>query len=167
MDFDVCQCRSRRCAGKYQNLARLHLDFADKDSRISSRRKTIKIIPATNLDAMHAVPASWLDEEDNRHVAELEFVRPRFKSHYTLLVSALIRRRSPVWPALASISPSTPSCRLPLLRCSDDLQSIPHNLRDPSPRSAFFRGTWDLLDLHTVLFLALLWQIRVVSAMTM
>jgi len=91
----------------------------------------------------------------------LKFVRPRSKSHYTLLVSALIRKRSLCVASACfhiSIYAISSSATSPAQRWF--VEYAPHNLRDLTPTSAFFRGIWYLLDLHNVLFLALYWQIE-------
>lgn len=81
---------------------------------------------------MHSSTQARRSEGCFCHVAEV--VGAQCKTRYALLVSALIRIALSVWPALASISPSTPSHRLPLLRCSDVSKNRPPTICTIQPQ---------------------------------
>lgn len=126
------------------SLSRLHLDFTDKDSRISCDLCMV-ILPDLHLDAMHPSALARCSEEDVSHVAEV-LLGARSESHYSLLVSALIRMRR-LCVASAEFHICT-YCSRPrhLVVCDFSGAAMlcrvsPHSLTDLTPTFAFFRGT--------------------------
>ena len=99
------------------------------------------------------------------HVAEV--VGARCETRYAFLVSALIRIALSVWPALASISPSTPSHRLPLLRCSDVSKNRPPQSVRSSPNNCLLPRRLGLSRYAHCAFPRAVLADRVASAMTM
>ena len=142
-----------------------HLDFADKDSRIICHRTAIIVVSSTHLDAMHSSTQVRCSEGYFCHVAEV--VGARCETRYAFLVSALIRIALSVWPALASKSPSTPSHRLLLLRCSDVSKNRPPQSVRFSPNNCLLPRRLGLSRYAHCAFPRSVLADRVVTAMTM
>jgi len=159
---NVCCAAAPGNSRPFSTSSRL-LPIRTRDTSVIKRR-------SSSFQALVSMPCIAVPRLDAAkvtlcHVAEV--VGARCETRYALLVSALIRIALSVWPALASISPSTPSHRLPLLRCSDVSKNRPPQSVRFSPNNCLLPRHLGLSRYAHCAFPRAVLADRVVSAMTM